>query len=330
MQRTQSYYYFKPPHMSDMPQHPFPDVASELDWYGEIRLRYYLDQEVYSMGFGHSMKALSELRAIMNDICVVSFGQSAGPRKITWEHALHFRARLQAWYDALPDSLSSSKLLFPAHLKLQYVQGERWTQFVSTNIARSCEYHSTLIMLFSSQLSTTSRPTTPLTSNQEDMAHNIVTLSMIQLESLLRIYYLRHSFESYDSLLVVFLAHLSQETLARLTRLDRPSTDSSNDDVEALRSTLVLCLKGLHDQGKNFHVSGLVFHILKDRLSAEDQSLVDQYVMPKDGEADCVVGDRSQRVVSDYVVPTVHLHEDPWAARLSNIVQRSENMSLEG
>jgi hypothetical protein len=119
MDRMQSYHYFKPPLLLNKLPHPLPDVAAEPDWYSELWLRYPLDQQPYPMGFGHGMKALSELRVIMNDICAVSFHQSVNPAKIEWEQAVQFRKRLQKWYDALPDAISHSKLLFPAHLKLQ-------------------------------------------------------------------------------------------------------------------------------------------------------------------------------------------------------------------
>jgi hypothetical protein len=115
----QSYYYFNPPLLLEMPPHELPDAALEPNWYGEIRLRYPLDTGVYSMGFGLGVKALIELRTIMNDICARSFPRSGKATKIPWEQALQIWARLQEWYEALPDAISHSKLLYPAHLKLQ-------------------------------------------------------------------------------------------------------------------------------------------------------------------------------------------------------------------
>jgi hypothetical protein len=115
----QSYYYFSPPLLIEMPSQKLPDAVSEPNWYGELRLHYPLDQEVYPMGFGLGVKALIELRAIMNDICVRSFHRSGSARKIPWDHALQIWARLQEWYETLPEAISHSKLLYPAHLRLQ-------------------------------------------------------------------------------------------------------------------------------------------------------------------------------------------------------------------
>jgi hypothetical protein len=203
-------------------------------------------------------------------------------------------------------------------------------QNVPTNAIDSCEYHSTLIMLFNSQIYETNKGRGSLTSSQRVTAENVVTEATIQLESLLRIYYLHHSFESYDGLLMAFLAHLCDKTLVRLSRLSRSSPKTSVDDIKTLRSTLILCFKGIHDQSKNFYISGIVFNVLKSRLSAEDQTLVGQYVMLKDRETQHEAFHRSQRVLSDYVVPSVSLHEIPDAARLSNIVKQFGDLSHEG
>jgi hypothetical protein len=128
-------------------------------------------------------------------------------------------------------------------------------------------------MLFDAQLSPIQNDGSPLTDNQISIARDITGQATAQLESLLRIYYLRHGFEAYDSMLLVHLVHLANVTLTRIAMIERsPSLrETSGEDIETLRSTLILCLKGLHDQSKNFYLSGVVFDVMKNRLSAENR-----------------------------------------------------------
>src|SRR5688572_10930164 len=115
----QSYYYFKPPHLSCPPPHQLLDVEKNPNWYGEIWLRYPADERLYPMGFGQSMKALCDLRVIMRDICAVSFASNEAPQKMHWNQVWDFKERLRAWFDALPAVLSPQDLIYPSHINLQ-------------------------------------------------------------------------------------------------------------------------------------------------------------------------------------------------------------------
>ncbi|KAF2819660.1 hypothetical protein CC86DRAFT_388059 [Ophiobolus disseminans] len=303
---VQSYYFFKPPYLSRPPPHPLPNVEIDSKWYSEVWLHYPNDELLYPMGFGFNMKALCELRMIMRDICAVSFIGDEAPQKMPWSQVLGFQARLQAWCEELPAVLSPKSLLYPSHIKLHVI-----------------------IMLFDAQLSPVENDGSPLSEHQRAAARDITAQAIAQLEALLRIYYLRHGFESYDSMLLVHLVHLGNVALTRLARLERNQEyeGHKHDTVESLRSTLILCLKGLYDQSKNFYLSGVVLGVMKNRLSAENQSLVGQYITLKDPDADSEPTDRSQTIISDYVIPVVNLNEDPQAGRLANMVHEFGRLS---
>jgi hypothetical protein len=187
----------------------------------------------------------------------------------------------------------------------------------------SCEFYSVMIMLFDAQLSAIQNDGSPLTDHQIAIARDITAQATAQLESLLRIYYLRHGFEAYDSMLLVHLVHLANVTLARLALIERTPGlhETSGEEIETLRSTLILCLKGLHDQSKNFYLSRVIFDVMKNRLSAENRELVGRFVTLQDPNAADRDAHRLQRIMSDYVIPVVNLNEDPEAGRLSNMVQ---------
>jgi hypothetical protein len=119
MGRMHSYYYFKPPFLSRPPPHPLPNVEQNPRWYSEVWLRYPADGLLYPIAFGHSVKALSELRIIIRDICAVSFIGNEAPQKMHWSQVLVFQERLKAWFEALPPVLAHKALLYPSHIKLQ-------------------------------------------------------------------------------------------------------------------------------------------------------------------------------------------------------------------
>lgn len=105
---------------------------------------------------------------------------------------------------------------------------------------------------------------------------DIIKHAEVRLETLLRLYYLRHSFESYDPLLMHWLMFLGDTVLQRLD-----STSArlmSRSDVESMRSTLILCAKGLYDQGHNYHIAVLVYRLLRDRMKANDLDLLRTHI----------------------------------------------------
>jgi hypothetical protein len=117
--RLQSYYFFQPPYILGSLPWVLPSVEKNGEWYSEVWLRYPSDETLYPMGFGYNMKALSELRLIMRDICAISFCVDQPAPKMSWEQALAFHTRLIDWFETLPAALSYQTLLYPSHIKLQ-------------------------------------------------------------------------------------------------------------------------------------------------------------------------------------------------------------------
>lgn len=97
----------------------------------------------------------------------------------------------------------------------------------------------------------------------------VVTRSKACFETILRLYYLRHGFEQYDAMLLQFLLTAAFSTMRKLKE-ERPDPDVR----QQLLSTLILCAKGLWEQGRNCYASEASFHYLKDSLTAEDAALV--------------------------------------------------------
>ena len=173
-------------------------------------------------------------------------------------------------------------------------------------------------MLFNTQLSLLRNNDSDTSRSQCRIAETITAKAIIELESLLRIYYLRHGFETFDALLLTHLVHMSNTVLQRLAHIAQDGL--STDEVETLRSTLILCLKGLYDQSRNFRMAGIVFGVIKNQLNTEDQNLLGRFVITKDPEIDQEAVQRAEPVLSEYVIPVVHLNEDPSRGRVINMI----------
>jgi hypothetical protein len=171
-------------------------------------------------------------------------------------------------------------------------------------------------MLFDAQSFLLEGNDSPISSERRTIAETITAKAAIELESLLRIYYLRHGFEAFDALLLTHLVHLSNIVLKRLARIADQGLPT--DNIETLRSTLFLCLKGLYDQSKNFRMAGIVLGVMKNQLSPEDQNVAGQFITTKDPDLDWEAIERAQPIISEYVVPSIHLGEDPKLGKLVN------------
>lgn len=164
-----------------------------------------------------------------------------------------------------------------------------------------------------------------MTQDQRNAAQHMVTQASVQLESILRIYYLRHSFEGYDSTLTIFLVHLANLTLEPLGRLEQDPGNASQEMSESLLSTLVLCFNGLYEQSKSAFIAGVMLMVMKRRLSADVRNAVGRYVTIEetDNDADPMHEanlEFSHPILSELILPGTSLSDDPKSWRLKNLM----------
>jgi hypothetical protein len=83
--------------------------------------------------------------------------------------------------------------------------------------------------------------------------------SQSSLVALLHMLYRLNGSESWYTWLMGSFSHIAYDTLERL----RCRSDGQIDELEikALRATLVMCTKGLWDQGRNLYLAEVLFHI---------------------------------------------------------------------
>lgn len=159
--------------------------------------------------------------------------------------------------------------------------------------------------------------------DDEDMTSQQITeLAGIHVETLLRLYYLRHGFSTTDLFLLAPLSHLGFSTLKKL------SSRQYGSDLIGVRSSLALAVKGLHEQGQIQYLARTTCRLLQKHIGAEESSVMGQLPdLVEDAESleMLKVHDAQCR----WVPAALKLTEDPDAERLGNLLKQYRSMNLD-
>ncbi|KXJ93632.1 hypothetical protein Micbo1qcDRAFT_231332 [Microdochium bolleyi] len=322
MQAVHRYHVFRPPLIDSPPQIPLPDPETADRWYGEIWLRYPGGRLLFPLDFGYSFEALCKFRTILNDIAAYFFGSTTAPQlqDLSFYQALRFRSRLFQWYEKLPVQLSPANVKLPHQLKMHM------------------HYYSVVILMFqavvarqdstgsSTRQSSTTRAPLPFAVPRDLNPKYILSDAKNRLELLLRLYFLRHGFESFD----IFMIHLLSQT--GFVHLKELSTDRMPGDIEqARRSMIVLAAKGLHDQAANCFLGEVVLGMFKDTMGAETLRML-HGLLPNSAREDSEV--RKDLIAvhlhSAWPVGVVAIDEDFERLRLNNRVKKNQKLQATG
>lgn len=167
--------------------------------------------------------------------------------------------------------------------------------------------------------------------------------AMRHLETVARLYYMRHGFEACDSSLAYFLALLASISLRALEGGGNGARlAAGRGSPEILRSTLILAMKGLHDQGRNLHVCKVLFRLLRDRMKPAEADILGRFVVSsvegvgggggdgaEEGEGEESEADLALHTRSRFPVPVVKMGEDLDAVILETLVEKYQAVSLE-
>lgn len=118
----------------------------------------------------------------------------------------------------------------------------------------------------------------PPSSHSRSHLQEAISESRGYFETLLRIYYLRHSFDHGNMMLTQFLSMLAFLALGKLQAFANPDTkntvvfsfDIGDKDPKATRATLLIAQKGLKDQGRSFYLPQMRFRNIVDHMPAEE------------------------------------------------------------
>lgn len=150
---------------------------------------------------------------------------------------------------------------------------------------------------------------------------------MMRLETLLRIYYLRHGFECADAFLTQPLSLMAFENLQKLR------TDPHGPRGEAARSSLILAAKGLWDQGQNFWVARTTLCVLRRHLEQKDFREAELPLLDREINIRLESGTREHqqiREVRSRWPPTLaSMTDDPEEHRLSTLVKQHMRIHMD-
>ncbi|KAM0322081.1 hypothetical protein ACHAQA_009710 [Verticillium albo-atrum] len=274
-----AFHMWQQPLLTEPPREPLAEVAVSAEQYGEIWVKYPHAQTLMPVRFGETFVVFSQLRTIMAQIADFAARKRARGGKLTAGDAAGFRTRLVAWFNSLPSFVSSEYVVLPAHLKIHM------------------QYHNVMIALYDS-----------LADQSNDSAtsayRDICTHSRQCLDVLLRLYYLRHGFESWNDSLPTWILFLAQLCVRDLAQADDPLAD------EATISTLMLCAKGLQDQGRSLYIARVFFQIVRREMPRAVMEVLDRHVTDMQ-EDHSNTGTGANHLRASWPVKTISISEEP-------------------
>lgn len=166
-----------------------------------------------------------------------------------------------------------------------------------------------------------SSPNTPVT---------LLTYSRACFETILRLYYLRHGFEYSDTYITHHLAVLAFMTLDQLKLSNPLSTDTASQapGLDDGRSTLILTVKGLNDQGRNYYTPFALYHVVRSQMNSADVDSLYKWmsVHHDDNTASQL---RMNHVQAQYPINIANMTEHPEKQRLGDLIQKYADLALE-
>lgn len=195
-------------------------------------------------------------------------------------------------------------------LYLDYLAAE----FCLITHENSIYYHHLLLAIYEPLLETT--------TNQEPFPQQIVTDAIKHLQTLVRIYYLRHGFDAMDLFIVIPLV------LTGFKCIDAIEQERPRSELESLRSTLILITQGLHSQRRNHHLAHALFRVVQGRMRPQEAALLRDTVKLDEDKPDGK-GTLMQNVRSEWPVSVIRKKKDLDSHILSNLVENYAQLNVE-
>ncbi|CAO2648428.1 Nn.00g076950.m01.CDS01 [Neocucurbitaria sp. VM-36] len=310
-QVSEAYYFRRTPVVKAPPSFAAPDPAADQAWYGEIYVRYPLSSILTPIHYGHLFSATIGLRLILNDLAILQFND-LGSKDLSNEQLLEFIARLEEWMKALPSSLSAQSISHPFQLKVH------------------AEYYMTLHSLLHTQAIT--RPDFLDSNNFYNGQSALETQKSahIRFETLMRLWYLRHSFRSYDAWVTLFLTYLGNLALNSLDVDESTASGPSSSALELRRSTVVLSINGLNSQSHCYYLGALLSRSMIDRLGADDMARLGSHISSSGSQVEGPFDSQAcfSLSIGMWPLPNVKIVDNPDSASLNNLLKELRDLTM--
>ncbi|OPB40292.1 Zn2Cys6 transcriptional regulator [Trichoderma guizhouense] len=282
------------PLLKEPPNWALPDPSQDGKWYGEIWLKYPLTDTLSPSHFGNVFRAKSYFRIIMNEFCCTAYTEGS---QVTVEKAYELLGKLKHWYYGLPSPLQPKTIVLPTHLQLHIY------------------YHHLILTIFEPLMDT---PT-----NQEPPPQQVVAESKKHLQTLIRLYYLRHGYDAMDLFIVIPLMLSGSDCIEAI------NDQTPAAELELLRSTLILVATGLYSQRRNHYLAEALFRVIRGRMRPSELSLLKNTMKIDESEWE-EKSSMVQEVRSSWPVSVVKKKEELDSHILTNLVESYGNLNVEG
>jgi hypothetical protein len=157
--------------------------------------------------------------------------------------------------------------------------------------------------------------------DNELIPKDIVSNAQRDINILIRLYYSRHGFEDPHLYLLISLVKLAFMSLHSINDQMPP------EKLNYMRSSLLLALKGLREQGRSYYVTRTVYHIIKNQLRPEEARLLQGTEDPK-SELD-KSPELESEIQSAWTPTVVDISDDPSEDELSKLAKRFLKLNSE-
>ncbi|KAF5703906.1 nitrate assimilation regulatory nirA [Fusarium mundagurra] len=317
-QCTLSLQFQTAPLLRTPPHSPLPDPDLNPDWYSEIWLKYPSTSVLVPMQYRYTFRARVEFSLILNAAMLQastneSDNQAArsGAGRI-----IETVDKLEAWYLILPGPLLPSNIVFPSQLKLHL------------------HYCYVLVQLYEILASCGNNGSTPLPFDQDELQKSLAKYRAY-FETILRIHYLRHSFEYGNMMLTRFLAMLAFLALTKLDFLmardssepEASSMDVGDTDPSAAKATLFIAQKGLSDQGRGYYLPKRVLEEVLSRMTPSDSNVLQSFIAIQQEEPE-VIEERKIRMENHCPPDIIRIANDSDRQQHDNWIRRFAKLTV--
>ncbi|KAJ9424196.1 hypothetical protein QL093DRAFT_2036068 [Fusarium oxysporum] len=276
-QCTLSYQFMTQPLLKAPPKTPLPDPDRDPEWFGEIWLKYPSSSTLVPLRLGLVFKAKMSFSVVLNEAMLQVEKDSTdsylfrnGATRI-----IKIAERMDTWYKAMPEPLSPTQIVSPSQLKIHL------------------HYCYVIVQLYEILAPGGQRQAPNLPIEEEDLQKSLSKYRGY-FETILRIHYLRHSFEYGNMMLTRFLSMLAFlslnkiESLATSTKPEHTITGSGLDvgdtDPKEARATLLIAQKGLSDQGRGYYLPKTLLREILTNMTASDATILQSFItIPPEG-----------------------------------------------
>ncbi|KAG8669279.1 hypothetical protein FPOAC1_008668 [Fusarium poae] len=268
-QCTLSYQFMTVPVLKAPPRNSMPSPQRDPEWFGEIWLKYPSSSVLIPLQIGTTFKARMDFAVVLNDaMLAIHQGVPEGELRLNGPmRIIEAIQKLELWQKNLPESLGPTEIVFPSQLKIYL------------------HFSYVLVQLFEI-LARQEHTRLPSDLNHDELCQSL-SKCRGQFETILRIHYLRHSFEYGNMMLTRFLSMLAFLALNKLENLEvepgDPSTmfdlDVGDTDPKEARATLLIAQKGLSDQGRGYYLPKTLLQDVLRHMTASDAAVLQSIIM---------------------------------------------------